>query len=164
MARERAPVVLGYDGSNLSQAAVRQVAELFSGRPTVLVTVWEPQWAMVAMPPSDALGTGVGMPPDPEMIETADRAQLEHASKIAEEGAELARSLGLEAEPHVVPDEVNVADTLIDVARERGAAAVVVGSHGRSDLRSLMLGSVSHKVVAHCDRPVVVVRGERLSS
>ena len=147
MARERAPVVLGYDGSNLSQAAVRQVAELFSGRPTVLVTVWESEWAMVAMPPSDALGTGV-----------------EQASRIAEEGAKLARSLGLEAEPHVVPDEVNVADTLIDVARERGAAAVVVGSHGRSDLRSLMLGSVSHKVVAHCDRPVVVVRGERLSS
>jgi nucleotide-binding universal stress UspA family protein len=163
MARERAPVVIGYDGSNLSQAAVRQVAELFSGRPTVLATVWEPQWAIVATPPSDALGTGIPAP-DPETIETVDRAQLEHASRIAEEGAELARSLGLEAEPHVVPDEVNVADTLIDVARERGAAAVVVGSHGRSDLRSLMLGSVSHKVVAHCDRPVVVVRNERLSS
>jgi nucleotide-binding universal stress UspA family protein len=158
MARERAPVVIGYDGSKLSQAAVRQVAELFSGRPTVLATVWEPQWAF-ATAPSDPLGTGIPAP-DPEMIETVDRAKLEHASRIAEEGAELARSLGLEAEPHVVPDEVNVADTLIDVARERGAAAVVVGSHGRSDLRSLMLGSVSHKVVAHSDRPVVVVRGE----
>src|ERR687894_2928008 len=161
MAAERAPVVIGYDGSNLSQAAVRQVAELFSGRPTVLATVWEPQWAF-GTAPSDPLGTGI--PPDPEMIESGDRAQLEHASRIAEEGAELARSLGLEAEPHVVPDEVNVADTLLAVARERDAAAVVVGSHGKSDLRSLLLGSVSHKVVAHCDRPVVVVRGERLSS
>jgi nucleotide-binding universal stress UspA family protein len=163
MARERAPVVIGYDGSELSRAAVRQVAELFSGRPTVLATVWEPWLAtMVATPWPDALGTAI--PPDPEIIETVDRAQLEQASKIAEEGAELARSLGLDAEPHVVPDEVNVADTLIDLARERGAAAVVVGSHGRSDLRSLMLGSVSHKVVAHCDRPVVVVRRERSRS
>jgi len=161
MARERAPVVIGYDGSKLSQAAVRQVAELFSGRQTVLATVWLSEWAL-ATPPSDALGTAI--PLDPEIIATVDRAKLEHASRLAEEGAKLARSLGLGAEPHVVRTEVNVADTLIDVARERGAAAVVVGSHGRSDLRSLMLGSVSHKVVAHCDRPVVVVRGERFSS
>ena len=160
MNRERAPVVIGYDGSTLSQAAVRQAAELFFGRPTVLATVWEPGLAtMVAMPPPDVLGTEI--PPDPELIETVDRSQLEHASKIAEEGAELARSLGLDAEPRVVADEVDVADTLADLARERDAAAVVVGSHGRSDLRALMLGSVSHKLVTHCDRPVVVVRGER---
>jgi nucleotide-binding universal stress UspA family protein len=66
----------------------------------------------------------------------------------------------LEAEAHAVPDSEDVADRLIDLTRERGAAAVVVGSHGKSDLRSLMLGSVSHKVVAHCDRTVVVIRGE----
>lgn len=155
MAHERAPVVIGYDGSELSQAAVREVADLFPGRPTVLATVWEPGSGVIGAPP---------IAPDPELIETVDRSQLEHASRIAEEGAELARSLGLEAEPHVVPDEVNVADTLIDVARERGAAAVVVGSHGKSNLRALMLGSVSHRVVAHCDRPVVVVRGERSRS
>jgi hypothetical protein len=61
MARERAPVVIGYDGSKLSQAAVREVAELFSGRPTVLATVWEPQWAF-ATAPSDPLGTGITPP------------------------------------------------------------------------------------------------------
>ena len=72
----------------------------------------------------------------------------------------MARSLDLEAEPHAVPDAVNVAETLIDLARERDASAVVVGSHGRSGLRSLMLGSVSHKVIGHCERPVVVIRGE----
>ena len=73
----------------------------------------------------------------------------------------MALSLHLKAEPHAVPDDANVADTLIDLARQRDAAAIVVGSHGTSGLRSLILGSVSHKVVAHCDRPVIVVRGER---
>jgi nucleotide-binding universal stress UspA family protein len=160
MARENAPLVVAYDGSRLAKAAVRRVAELFPGRPTVLATVWEP--ALAVMPVDPEFG-GV-IPLDAETVETVDRNQLEHASRIAAEGAELARSLGLEAEPHAVPDAVNVADTLIDLAAQRGAAAVVVGSHGRSGLRSLMLGSVSHKVVAHCDRPVVVIRGEALSS
>jgi len=155
--RGGAPVVIGYDGSELSRTAVRRVAELCPGRAAVLATVWEPA---LAMAPVDS-EFGEVAPFDPETIETVDRTQLEHASKIAEEGAQLALSLDLKAEPHVVPDAVNVADTLIDLARQRDAAALVVGSHGRSGLRSLILGSVSHTVVAHCDCPVVVVRGER---
>jgi nucleotide-binding universal stress UspA family protein len=150
-----APIVIGYDGSELSRTAVRRVADLFPGRATVLATVWEPALAVAPVDPA----FGEAAPLDPETIETLDRTQLEHASKIAGEGAELARSLGLKAEAHAVPDAANVAETLIDLARERGAPALVVGSHGRSGLRSLILGSVSHKVVAHSDCPVVVVRG-----
>ena len=67
---------------------------------------------------------------DPATVEAVDRLQSEHASTVAGDGAELARSLGLVAEPQAVPDEVDVADTLIGIARERGAAVVVVGSHG----------------------------------
>jgi nucleotide-binding universal stress UspA family protein len=130
---------------------------LFPGGRVVLVTVWEP--ALVVMPVDMEFGGSV--PLDPEAVETVERSQHEHATQVAGEGAELARSLGLEAEPHAVPDAANVAETLIDLARERDALAVVVGSHGRSGLRSLMLGSVSHKVIGHCDRPVVVIRGER---
>lgn len=148
--------MIGYDGSELSQAAVRHVAELFPGRRVVLTTVWEPALALMPVDPE----FGGTVPPDPEAVETVDRYQNEQATQVAEEGAELARSLGLEAEPHAVRDAANVADTLIDLARERDASAVVVGSHGRSGLRSLMLGSVSHKVIGHCDRPVVVIRGE----
>jgi nucleotide-binding universal stress UspA family protein len=53
-----------------------------------------------------------------------------------------------------------VADTLIDIAQERGAAVVVVGSHGISGLRPRLLGSVSRKVVEHCDQPVLVIRDD----
>ena len=149
--------MIGYDGSELSRTAVRHVADLFPGRVTVLATVWEPALAVTPVDPV----FGEVAPFDPETVETVDRTQLEHASQIAQEGAQLALSLDLKAEPHAVPDDVNVADTLIDLARQRDAAALVVGSHGRSGLRSLILGSVSHKVVARCDRPVVVVRDER---
>ena len=53
-----------------------------------------------------------------------------------------------------------MADTLIDIARERDAAVVVVGSHGIAGLRTRLLGSVSRKLVEHCDRPVLVIRND----
>ena len=160
MASEAAPVLIAYDGSEVSRAAVRHAAELFAGRPAVLATVWEPGLAAVqgAMP-GMGMGMGTGSP-DPTTIEEVDRLAREHASTVAADGAEFARSLGLVAEPQAVPDEVDVADTLIDIARERGAAVVVAGSHGISGLRKRLLGSVSRKLLEHADRPVLVIRAE----
>ena len=157
MAPEAAPVLIAYDGSDVSRAAVRHAAELFAGRPAVLVTVWEPGLATAIGQP-DTFGMGT-LPQDPATIAEVDRAQREHASTVAGEGAEFARSLGLAAEAQAVPDEVDVADTLIGIARERGAAVVVVGSHGIG-LRRRLLGSVSRKLIEHCDRPVLVIRGD----
>jgi len=161
MALDAAPVLIAYDGSEVSRAAVQRAADLFAGRPAVLATVWEPGLAMVtglSMGSADmAMGT---LPPDPATVEAVDRGQREHASTVAADGAEFARSLGLKAEPHAVPDEVNVADTLIDIAQARGAAVVVVGSHGISGIRKRLLGSVSRKLIEHCDRPVLVIRDD----
>jgi nucleotide-binding universal stress UspA family protein len=159
MAPAAAPVLIAYDGSEVSRAAVRHSAELFAGRPTVLVTVWEPGLAAISMGPSDSFGMGA-LSADPATVEAVDRLQGEHASTVAGEGAEFARSVGLVAEPQAVPDELDVADTLIGIARERGAAVVVVGSHGISGLRSRLLGSVSRKLIEHCDRPVLVIRDD----
>jgi nucleotide-binding universal stress UspA family protein len=160
VAREAAPILIAYDGSELSRVAVRRAAELFAGRPAVLVTVWEPGLVAVSMGQPDALGTST-LPPDRATLEALDRFEREHASAVAADGTELARSLGLAAEPQAVPDEVDVAGTLIDIARERDAAVVVVGSHGISGLRSRLLGRVSRKLIEHCERPVLVIRGKR---
>ena len=159
MAGPAAPVLIGYDGSEVARAAVQHAAELFAGRPAVLVTVWEPGLAMVPVGLPDTIGMG-SPPPDPATVEAIDRLQREHASTVAGDGAEFARSLGLAAEPQAVPDEVDVADTLLGIARDRGAAVVVVGSHGISGLRPRLLGSVSRKVVERCDRPVLLIRDD----
>jgi len=160
MAREAAPVLIAYDGSGVSRAAVRHAAELFAGRRAVLATVWEPGLATLPVGVPDAIGLGT-LAQDPATIEEVDRLQREHASTVAAEGAEFARSVGLSAEPQAVPDVADVADTLIDIARERDAAVVVVGSHGISGLRTRLLGSVSRKLIEHCDRPVLVIRDDR---
>ena len=159
MASDAAPVLIAYDGSEVSRTAVRHAAELFAGRPAVVATIWEPGMAAVAMGMPDTMGVGT-LPPDPVTIEAVDRVQHEHASTVAGDGAEFARSLGLAAEPQAVPDELDVADTLLGIARERGAAVIVVGSHGISGLRSRLLGSVSRKLLQHCDRPLLVIRDD----
>jgi nucleotide-binding universal stress UspA family protein len=159
MVRETAPVLIAYDGSEVSRAAVRHAAELFAGRPAVVATVWEPGLAVVSIGVPDTMGLGT-VPTDPATVEAVDRLQREHASTVAGDGAEFARSIGLVAEPQAVPDEVDVAETLLGIARERRAAVVVVGSHGISGLRPRLLGSVSRKVVEHCDRPVLVIRDD----
>ena len=159
MANDGAALLVAYDGSELAKAAIREAASLFPGRQAVVATVWESGLATQSLAGPDTFGAG-GIPPDPETVEAVDDAQHEHAERIAREGAELAGSLGLAAEPHDVADELDVADTLLDLARERGAAVVVVGSHGISGLRWRLAGSVTRKLLAHCDRPVLVVRAE----
>jgi nucleotide-binding universal stress UspA family protein len=54
-----------------------------------------------------------------------------------------------------------VADGLVRHARVIGAAAIVVGSRGRSAAREIMLGSAAIGVLHHTDRPAMVVPGRR---
>ena len=165
MPGDAAPIVVAYDGSEIAKAALRNAAELLRPRPTVVVTVWEPALATLPMTPPDALTLGSpGIPADPETAEAVDRAERERATRLAHEGAELARSLGVAAEPYAVEDELDVADTVLHLARERGAAAIVTGSHGVSGLRTRLLGSVSRKLIQHSEIPVLVTRGERAAA
>jgi nucleotide-binding universal stress UspA family protein len=54
-----------------------------------------------------------------------------------------------------------VAEGLVRQALTIGAAAIVVGSRGRSAVREIMLGSSAIAVLHHTDRPAVVVPGRR---
>ncbi len=51
-----------------------------------------------------------------------------------------------------------VADTLNQAAHAAGAGLVVMGSHGRGDLAAMVLGSVTHRLLAISERPILVVR------
>ena len=54
-----------------------------------------------------------------------------------------------------------VAEGLVRRALAIGAAAIVVGSRGRSAAREIMLGSAAIAVLHHTDRPAIVVPGRR---
>ena len=151
------PIVIGYDGSPAAQHALREAGALLAPRPALVVAVWEPGAAfeMAEIP------TATDLLPAPIDIRAAvevDQAMQERAQRLAQHGAELARQAGFEADGMAVADEVSVAETIVRVARERDAAAVVVGVHGHSALADRLLGSTSQSVARHAPCPVLVDR------
>ena len=50
------------------------------------------------------------------------------------------------------------AETIVHVARERGADLIVMGTHGRTGLSHMLLGSVAEKVVRLAPCPVLTVK------
>jgi nucleotide-binding universal stress UspA family protein len=55
-------------------------------------------------------------------------------------------------------EDVSAASGIVQAAQAEGADLIVVGSHGRTGIARLMLGSVAGKVVAESPVPVLVVR------
>lgn len=55
-------------------------------------------------------------------------------------------------------EDVSAASGIVQAALTEGADLIVVGSHGRTGIARLMLGSVAAKVVAESPVPVLVVR------
>jgi nucleotide-binding universal stress UspA family protein len=146
MAQPGTVIVIGYDGSDGARDAVRAAPELLPHRNTLVVYVFRHLEALAA-----GMGIPVNLPP--ESVDALDQ----RAREIASEGAELARRAGLEAEPAAVAVQGRVADTILRVAREREAAAIVVGSRGLGGVSSALLGSVSSGLVHDADRPIVVI-------
>jgi nucleotide-binding universal stress UspA family protein len=136
------PILFAFDGSDHAKAAISQAAEqLGTGRQAIVLTVWQPFVAAFV---------GVGVAPDglEEGIEN-------DARRVAEEGARLAREAGFDAEPAVGRGDP-IWQRIVEAADERDAGIVVLGSHGRTGIRRVLLGSVAGAVAAHTERPVLI--------
>ena len=53
------------------------------------------------------------------------------------------------------------AHKIVEVAREQDCDLIFIGSHGRTGIEQLILGSVTTKVLSLCDIPVLVYRKAR---
>jgi nucleotide-binding universal stress UspA family protein len=51
-----------------------------------------------------------------------------------------------------------VHEGVLETASAEGCDLIVMGSHGRRGLKSLILGSVAQKVLAHAELPVLIVK------
>jgi nucleotide-binding universal stress UspA family protein len=153
-------IVIAFDGSAASERALRAAAELFPGRKALVISVWNERagFEAVQLPPLEP-----GLPPAPIDVRAAREIEheLQHqAQHMAHHGAELARQAGLDAEGLAVADDVDapVAETIVNVADERDAAAIVVGGHGHGRISEVLLGSTTRDVIRRSSRPVLVTR------
>jgi nucleotide-binding universal stress UspA family protein len=151
-------VVIGYDGSSAADRALAEAAGLLAPRPALVVVVWEAGRAFEAAEWS-AINLDVTVPTvDLRTAFAVDQAVYAAAERMAQRGVARARSMGLPAEALVVADDLAVADTLVRVAGEQNAPAVVIGAHGHGAFSEALLGSTSRDVVRHAPCPVIVVR------
>lgn len=139
-----ARIVVGVDGSDHSRKALAwAVAEAkLRGATVEAVMAWHTPYMG---------GTwAVAVPVDMGEIEDSYRAQLDEVVDAAD-------TEGLAAPVERILVNGSVTHSLLEAAK--GADLVVVGSRGHGGFVGLLLGSVSHQVVAHSPCPVVVVPG-----
>jgi nucleotide-binding universal stress UspA family protein len=78
-------------------------------------------------------------------------------SLLLDDAASRARDQGLEeVESALLEDDP--ASAILDYGKTHGIEMMVIGSRGYGDFKSLLLGSVSHKLVEGCDCPCLVVK------
>ncbi|MDP3655112.1 MAG: universal stress protein [Rhodoferax sp.] len=142
-------ILLATDGSAASDHAVALAVGLARTHGAKLT-------ALYAVDPYPYLGLGEV---NPVGFQSYMSAAQEHAAaahaKVAAVCAEGGAAVDLQAR---MVEEVAVASGIVRTAQVEEADLIVVGSHGRTGISRLMLGSVAAKVVAESPVPVLVAR------
>jgi nucleotide-binding universal stress UspA family protein len=146
-------IVLAYDGSEEARHAISVAAALLGPRRAEVVHIWEPV-ASAAARSAIYADAGSGAPE-----ELAREART--ASDTADEGARVAREVGFDARPVAVRTLNSIGAAIVDYVTKEAPALLVVGSRGRSGVRSAVLGSVSHHATQHVTTPILIVQGSQ---
>jgi nucleotide-binding universal stress UspA family protein len=144
------PVLFCYDGSEGSRAAMTAAVELVAHpAPAVVLAIWQPAAVLLAR----AGGFGGAYLSDEGKV---DGEQAQMAGEAAEEGVKRARDHGYEATSRVEEATEGAGRRIIEIADELDARLIVCGRRGLGAVASALLGSVSHVVLAHAGRPVLI--------
>lgn len=85
--------------------------------------------------------------------------EIDESETALKEAAEAAEAAGVSYALERFSGET--VETIVALADEKNADMIVLGCHGRGPVVSAILGSVSHGVLRHASRPVLVVRATK---
>ncbi len=140
-------VLIGVDDSSHSDAAVTYVIR----------ATWPKAAKFIVLSAVAPIFTGPGEATSADAITRLLKEQEGYHEELAKKAAARLREAGLTAEARMVVGDPRVA--LMDEARAGHANLIIVGSHGRTGIKKLLLGSVASHVVTHAPCSVLVVRG-----
>ena len=141
-------ILVPVDGSNTAFAAVTEAAKLaktYQSQVTILLVVTvDPfigvEYINAQSQKEDALQYGQAM-----------------INEILNEAKQSFTSQGIEVETKLVEGQ-EIDKEIVNAANEVNADLVVMGSHGRTGFKKLVLGSVTQQVLGAIHIPVLVVR------
>ena len=135
-------ILLGTDGSRDAELALTYARDLAlrDGAQVIVVHAFEPVPTYLGEPWRDRFMA--------RNVSIADDVANNAAQRLQKAGVDVIVEV-LEGPP---------ADAILRVADVRECDLIVLGSRGHGALASLLLGSVSHRVLAHTRAPVLVVK------
>ena len=131
-------IILGYDGTESSRAALDTALELAKDSGAKLVVVY-------GYDPSRIGGE----------VRDLDQVLEQKGQDAVAEAAGKAQEAGVDAEVAVVKQKPSAA--LAETASSRGAKLIVLGGYGERPMAGAILGSTPHKLLHMAPVPVVVV-------
>lgn len=143
-------ILVAVDDSPHSERAVRFVARMRwpAGSRVIVANVVTPQIS----PPGAGGESGV-----PLLIEVTEK-QLEHACAVVANAEAKLREAGIATEERIPSGDPR--DELLRLVVEERVDLLVLGSHGRTGIAKMLLGSVSSHAVTHSRCSVLVVKEE----
>ena len=144
MAKE---ILVAVDGSSQSDEALEYALAEFPDADVTVLTIVDP-----------VATTDTGSPGLSTTEASLDRSEQEHehAERVLERASETAAERGRTVE--TVQRAGKPARAIVDYAEEHDVDHVVVGSHGRTGVSRILLGSVAETVVRRAPCKVTVVR------
>lgn len=138
-------ILVGLDGSSHSFKALEFALELAVLKPEIKLT------AVCVVGFSRDLALFAGLSP-----EQYNAFLKEKASKILAQAENMANQKGIKISTCVL--EGDAAEMLSKYARTEGFDHIVVGGRGLSNIKGMVLGSVSHRLLYQAPCPVSVIR------
>jgi nucleotide-binding universal stress UspA family protein len=143
-------IVLGHDGSKSAAQASRWCSDLAQGLSAEVVVVH------VMDLPASPVVTYEGPLPVPVEPDVLLRWVEERRTLVESRWCAPLQKAGV-AYRVVVVGSGDPARAIMEACASERADLIVVGRHGEGGMRELMLGSVSHQLTHHSERPVTVV-------
>lgn len=139
-------IVVGVDGSAHSEAALRWATRMAKGMGCEVVAVF-------GIAPPMYIDVGYMAPVAPPQLDPEWRAEIK--KEFEQQWCKPLQDAGVRY--RTMMENGRPASVIAGVADSVDADVIVVGRRGRGGVAELVLGSVSHELVLHARRPVLLI-------